>query len=684
MTRNRNNIRTVFWRSLIACLLLLPAGGWEESVAAAAPCRPGTCQNVELVGQFAGHSDVIAVQGNYAYVGVNSRLIILDVADPARPRKVSELLLWDFPIEDIAVSGTYVYVAAGLSYLQIVDVSNPASPQQVAVYQPTPKDGVYGVAVRGAYAYVAADAGGLKVVDISTPGRPQQVGSSRVAWARRVAIDGQYAYVVTRWGGLVVVDVADPTNPTSVGFHDEADRTGASPRGTGYATHRNAEPDDRREFDGDADIAVSNGYAYLTTDAGFRVLSLASPAQPAEVGRLEDGGYRLALQGQFAYLAAAEGLRVVSLADPTQPFELALQWDGAGVDVAAAGNHVYIAAGPGGVEVASVANPAQPVYIGHYNTPGEIWDVTVNGDYLYLSNPSGFRIVSVASSANPTETGFLAGTRVDGSQWTGVFGSAVREDYAYIATGGLSVVRVADPRDPQEVGHTDPQGTETSLDLAVSGNYAYVYTVHNSWRGSWGEVRVVNVADPTRPTQEGYFRELNGGGHGIAVSGNYLYVADGYGGIWVLNIANPPSPVQVARYDTPGQALSVVVSDNLAYVADGTHGLLVLDISDPVRPRRVGGFLDSGWTSYYFWDIAESDGVLYAATGDYGLLVINVANPAEPVKAGFYYTPGEAVRVAASNGYAYVAAREEGLFIFRHQAADSEHDRSVYLPLIVR
>ena len=44
-----------------------------------------------------------------------------------------------------------------------------------------------------------------------------------------------------------------------------------------------------------------------------------------------------------------------------------------------------------------------------------------------------------------------------------------------------------------------------------------------------------------------------------------------------------------------GNARGVAVSGNYAYVADLDAGLQVIDVSDPANPRRVGGYDTSGW-----------------------------------------------------------------------------------------
>ena len=56
--------------------------------------------------------------------------------------------------------------------------------------------------------------------------------------------------------------------------------------------------------------------------------------------------------------------------------------------------------------------------------------------------------------------------------------------------------------------------------------------------------------------------------YGVAVSGNYAYLAVAEAGLQVLDVSNPANPQWVGGYDTSGGALGVAVSGNYAYVAD--------------------------------------------------------------------------------------------------------------------
>ncbi|NIV33636.1 MAG: hypothetical protein GWN58_30575, partial [Anaerolineae bacterium] len=87
---------------------------------------------------------------------------------------VGQTAVPDAEIVDVAVAGDYVYVAAFVDGLRIIDVSDPAAPFEVGFYY----TGWYalGVAVAGPYAYVANDGSGLRIIDVSDPSAPFEVG----------------------------------------------------------------------------------------------------------------------------------------------------------------------------------------------------------------------------------------------------------------------------------------------------------------------------------------------------------------------------------------------------------------------------------------------------------------------------------------------------------------------------
>jgi len=129
-------------------------------------------------------------------------------------------------------------------------------------------------------------------------------------------------------------------------------------------------------------------------------------------------------------------------------------------------------------------------------------------------------------------------------------------------------------------------------------------------------------------------------------------MADDVSGLRVVDVSDPASPTEVGFCVTPSSAFGIAVAGNYAFVAAGVAGLRIIDVTNPTAPVEVG-FYD---TPDYAEGVALS-GADYAfvADGYAGLHVINVTNSAAPQRVGYYNTPGYAQGVGAAGSYAYVA-----------------------------
>jgi hypothetical protein len=69
------------------------------------------------------------------------------------------------------------------------------------------------------------------------------------------------------------------------------------------------------------DVAVKGDYAFVADQSsGLRVISIADPAHPTEVGSSPAYATVVTVRDSYAYVAgASSGLLVVSVADPTHP-----------------------------------------------------------------------------------------------------------------------------------------------------------------------------------------------------------------------------------------------------------------------------------------------------------------------------------------------------------------------------
>jgi hypothetical protein len=189
----------------------------------------------------------------------------------------------------------------------------------------------------------------------------------------------------------------------------------------------------------------------------------------------------------------------------------------------------------------------------------------------------------------------------------------------------------------------------SAYDVAVSGKYAYV-------ADGVGGLQVLDISNLAAPTLVGMLDTQNA--LGIGISGSYTYIAD-VDTVRIVDISNPASPIIVRNVDNPDQSLAVAISGTYVYVATATAGIQVIDTSNPSTATIVASIDTPGRAQ----DIVISGSHAYVADGSSGLQVIDISNPLSPAIVGNVDTPGSGAKVAVSGPYAYVADGIGGLVV---------------------
>ncbi|MGD0006809.1 MAG: carboxypeptidase-like regulatory domain-containing protein, partial [Anaerolineaceae bacterium] len=159
-----------------------------------------------------------AIQGDYAYLGANGWLYIVNIHNKAGPVEASRLWIDGTNIQDIVVAGHYAYLASASETggeVNVVDVSNPANPVWVSS-EPVLADNL---AVYGQY-LVMASSRYLYIYQQATSPAPHfltrlvTLDPGSVNAAYWVAVSGHYAYV-TGSQGLYIYDITNPAHPSA-------------------------------------------------------------------------------------------------------------------------------------------------------------------------------------------------------------------------------------------------------------------------------------------------------------------------------------------------------------------------------------------------------------------------------------------------------------------------------------
>jgi hypothetical protein len=209
------------------------------------------------------------------------------------------------------------------------------------------------------------------------------------------------------------------------------------------------------------------------------------------------------------------------------------------------------------------------------------------------------------------------------------------------------VIDISDPTTPTLAGSYDTP--RIAQGIAISGDYAYVADYFSG-------LLMIDISDPTTPSLVGSY-DTPDIAQDVAISGDYAYVADCFSGLQVIDISDPTNPVLEGIYDTPGKAYGVAISGDYAYVGDGTSGLQVIDIYDLAEPALAGSYD----TPDYAYGVTISGDHAFVGDMSSGLQVIDISDPPTLSLAGSYDTPGRASGVAISGDYAYVTDDDAGL-----------------------
>jgi hypothetical protein len=583
------------------------------------PAKPQKVGNYDTPGNA---SDVF-ISGNYAYVADSeSGLQVIDISSPSSLKLIGTC---DTPGSGagLYVYGNYAYIADGDSGLQIINVSTPASPTQVGNF-PTPY-WASGVSVVGNYAYVITGEwdvdvdevfGGLIILDISNPASPQQVGTANLPCATGICVSGNYAYVTaimasTSPGGFLVIDVTDPSSPVRVaslqdtpGYEDidikgnYAYCSGGENQGLDIIDISNPTNPiivNSDESPGKIRAAhISGNYAYVASHyGGLKVFNVSTPANPVLIGNYDASGdmEQLCISGNYAYAVDTfdNKLKVIDVSTPASPTCVG-EYDKAERHIRelfVKGRYAYAACSGKELQVIDISDPTSPSLTGTYeSSEGWQWaprSIFVSGYYAYVADDKGFEIINISVSTTPSLVNYCTayGAPVD------IF---VKGKYVYaIFLSELKILDISTPTAPVMAGSIAlPKNSKA---VFVGANYAYVVSAYYGTTSpsvnSSGRLSIVNIVNPTSPFLAGTM-DLPEAASDVYVTGNYAYVTCGLSGLKVIQISKPASPTLAASYDTSGPAKQVNVNYNLIYVANGESGkLLVLQSEMLPTPPRI-------------------------------------------------------------------------------------------------
>ena len=292
---------------------------------------------------------------------------------------------------------------------------------------------------------------------------------------------------------------------------------------------------------------------------------------------------------------------------------------GEAVAAAVSNGYLYVVEPDHGLWVFDLADPAKPKPVAFKELPGDFMQLATLGNFLIYVAKGGLWMVDVSNPAAPRIESTCCPA---GATWLDV-----QDGLGYMATteNGLHMLDMADPAHPIEIG-VFPSDT-WQVEVAVRESLAYVAEdakpdrqKNNTWLG--GGLRILDVSNPSQP-QELSFVDTPGWVTDMALVGDLVYLA-GYGQMRVLDVSDPLEPVEVQVYELPPYANRVViVTDDKVAVPIG---------NDLVRFDGPESGVAPGWGVLTRAGLGVIAGnLVYVPAGDQGLLVLRLPpSVAEP------------------------------------------------------
>ena len=405
---------------------------------------------------------------------------------------------------------------------------------------------------------------------------------------------------------------------------------------------------------GDYIYSIGGGKLTVTQASTNRIIgTLSGFGGLRQIDITDDGKYVIATARQ-------DGVYIINVEDPTNP-TIASTYNA--IEMATglyvSGNYAFICNRVYGVEVVDIRDPKNPRHLLNIHS-GEVQSCVVYNNILYAGVWAGcgvymYDLNAITTSSNPTRIGTVTTNgKGDGMSVCEINGRI----YLFAATGhhtynssnssplsnlcygqgnGLDIYDVTDPSSPIWVSTSKIDGR-------------YYYTSNDYWE-----------------TEVAYDAE----------SGKYYaYLVNTYNGVYVFDVTNPAAPKREARFvvslpagtplchasrkiittwDQTKEMLSpvgaIVIEDGTIYIAAAEYDLLILNhdiIYNGYHSNSRNASFDNLSDGFYDFDNLLTGGtVTKLKDGSYSI----------------FSTEGQALGVAISGNYLYLAAGAEGVLV---------------------
>jgi hypothetical protein len=304
---------------------------------------------------------------------------------------------------------------------------------------------------------------------------------------------------------------------------------------------------------------------------------------------------------------------VLDISDPSAPRRLGGLSDAGGYDICLQDSLAFVSGWQqpyGEFCIIDISDSAHPRKLGTYATPGDNWggwgSLALRRAFIadWRRGLCALDITNLTSPAPET-------TMLVADQAEDIF---VDGTLAYVADygGGLRILDISDPSRPTELGGLDSVNVVSEA-VAAHDSFAFI---------GWGQppyLRSIDVSDPTSPRKAGACTVFDPP-KDMVVRDSFLYAAQAYR-FQVLNVARPRQPVLVGSCTLGGEPANLWLTDTLAFASR-----YIINAADPTRPTLVGTL------PAYTIAVAVRDSWVFAPALFDSMVVYAMTNPTAPRK----------------------------------------------------
>lgn len=580
-----------------------------------------------LLDQALGGVWAAAQAGEHVYLGVGSRVVVLERGNGETPSIVGRTDSLPGAVLDLAVQGDRLYVVADIVY--VFDVSEPARPRELVSYDaPTATElHVEGDRMILLHGDSQLCGPGVEAVDIADPSRPTRLSRGLTCtqdYAVDMDVEGDLVYFVTLAGGLYVFRMDGD---------DQLSRTGAF----------------YNESIGLA-VEVVGDYAYFAFTylfaSGVFIVDVSDPTIPTPMDVYQSNVVGdIQSHGELLYLAQGAGMEVLDISRPTAPRQRGLvEQDSWVVRTEVLGEELLaLGGGAGGLIVYGLSDPAAPTRTTHRAIGGSVQGVAVDAGWLLVASEE--QGMWSAAEHDPNAVFDLLSEPGPAAYPFGFVDVEIEGIHAFMAwDGGLAVMPLGGPTDVDALAQAPSLAFNN--DLALADDRAYLV-------GSTG-LTIFDVSIPIDPRELGRL-ELPGSGEAVAVSGGTAYVADGEEGVHAIDVTDPSSPRITDTFTSDGEATGVDVGLGYVFVA-AERALHVVEVLED-------GVMEE-------WSYLEGPSRRVRVVGnrayeltEYGLRIVDLEEPGAPFVLAEEVLPGTCVNIQVVGAVAYLACGSGGLVV---------------------